>query len=341
MIKEQRLDLHLPTSWAACTTQELEIIAEVLVRHMAQASPLHPFDMYAVKAELFFRLAGIEIVEQLNPVVNVESQYYVCRCPKQKTDNFQLYLWQIDAWIGKGEVTLQDGKVIKKDNLLGWLDGNDGTTIPIFPYPMITRKKNFWSRKKFKGPEPLMDGFTWQRYRFAQDLFEYHTNVSNQLLDMQHHRIDHTDEEIKKMESNVDSAKAMFLATIFNGKITTVDEQTKKIVKSYAYHSNQSTDNQMYFRNWSPVQWQVILFWWNGMMEYLKKKFPHMFKKGDVAENQATNPMEVYTRTTATLEKYLNLNEDEVNRQFYTVVLQHIDDMIKENEEMKRIKAKS
>ena len=40
------------------------------------------------------------------------------------------------------------------------------------------------------------------------------------------------------------------------------------------------------------------------------------------------------------MEKYLGMTEAEVNRQLYTVVFQHLEDMAKEAEEMEKIRNK-
>jgi hypothetical protein len=53
-----------------------------------------------------------------------------------------------------------------------------------------------------------------------------------------------------------------------------------------------------------------------------------------------TNPFQLYTRTIATMEKYLGLDEDKVNSQTYTLVLQHLEDMAKESEEIEKMKRK-
>ena len=40
------------------------------------------------------------------------------------------------------------------------------------------------------------------------------------------------------------------------------------------------------------------------------------------------------------MEKYLGLDEDKVNGQTYTLVLQHLEDMAKESEEIEKMKRK-
>ena len=50
--------------------------------------------------------------------------------------------------------------------------------------------------------------------------------------------------------------------------------------------------------------------------------------------------MEIYTATTATMQKYAGLTEDQVNTQSYSLVLEHLERLSKENEEMEKIRNK-
>ena len=335
MYVPKKIDINLPLTWNSCTTEQLEIIAQVLLSRVANATIYTPFDLQECKAELFFRLSDIQVLEKENPVVPIENQYFLC---SYKGEVFQLYLWQIEYWLGEGEVILPDKRKVRKQHMLGFLDGPnkqyDGLTV--FPYPVM--KRGLW-RKEFHGPDMLMQNFSWQQYRFAQDWLDYHTRASNYLLQMQKKRSQFSDEDMAKAEKNVDMARASFLATIFNGKVKGVDEQSQRFYKDWEYRSNQHTDNAKYFRHFDPIKFQVITFWWNGMMYYLQQKYPNMFKKGD-PNTSSSNPLEVYVRTSATLEKYLGFTEKEINNQLFHVVLQHIDDMIKENKEMERINGK-
>lgn len=335
MLSTKKININLPTSWDSCTTEQLETIASVLLRHVAAATIYTPFDLLACKTELFFALSGVKLLANLNPVVPTESQYYLC---SYKGETFQLYLWQLEYWLGKGSVTLPNNHKVQQQHFLGFLEGPnakfDGLTR--FPYPVI--KRGFWG-KEFHGPEALMQNFSWQQYRFAQDWLDYHTRVSNHLLYQQKHRSSFSQKEIDKTVQNVDMARASFLATIFNGKVRGVDELSQKFYKAWEYRSNQHSENAKYFRHFDPVKFQVITFWWNGMMAYLQKQYPNMFKPAS-PESDTSNPLEVYVRTSATLEKYLGFTEKQINNQLFHVVLQHIDDMIKENKEMEKIRNK-
>ena len=48
----------------------------------------------------------------------------------------------------------------------------------------------------------------------------------------------------------------------------------------------------------------------------------------------------LYTRQTATMEKYLSTNEEQLNHELYTNVLQHMQDMVDESDRMKEMSRK-
>jgi len=297
------------------TVKELETIAEVLITEAKRSSNRRPFNSLAAKVSMFLKLAELELVESINPEVAVEEQYYVVR-NKQK-DTFHLYLWQIHYWIQEN---------------MKWID--KPSTLTRFPYPTIRRRFT-----TFKGPSALMQNFSWRQYRIACDYMSYYINQENHLLVMQQSG-KYSSSEIKKQRKHVNSAKALFLATIFCRRIKSVNEETKRKEKDFTYVSNQSSDNSLYFRNFPDEQFQVVLFWWTGMMNYLKGKYPKCFKSESPKKQAQTNPLDLYTRTTATLEKYLNQNEDEQNRKLYTVVLQHLNDMVVQNEQIEAMNRK-
>ena len=65
----KKINLTLPRHWNQCTTEQLELIANVMQEQVRRVDRYHPFDMRNVKLALFFVLAGIEIVESPNPRV--------------------------------------------------------------------------------------------------------------------------------------------------------------------------------------------------------------------------------------------------------------------------------
>lgn len=341
-----KIDLTLPRRWNACTREQLEIIADVMREQVERQDRYHPFDMWNIKVALFFAFAGIEIVEGLNPRVPIEEQYYTCRL-KGRKDTFSLYLWQISYWLAPKAKTNNKKSaeyMAQGAGMLDWLDGDGGDHLTKFVYEEVKRRKRgkWWRCKRtFRGPLPDLDGFSWAQYRFASDTMQGYMQVSNNLLKMKA-KGSFTDTQIMKQTRGADLARAMFLATIFNGKTKFVDTNTGVVKYDYQYESNQCSDNAEYFRDFPDTQWQVILFWWTGVMHMLSKRYPHVFKvqKLKRGQKQPTTPLEIYTATTATMQKYVGLTEEQVNRQSYSLVLEHLERLSKENEEMERIRSK-
>lgn len=332
MFTPERIDLRIPTSWRQATTKELELIARIMMTESQRMTPYHPFDMQSVKVAVFLLLSGLEICSDIVPAVNVEDQYYQCRRTSERRwykrwwnfirqkDNqpFSLYLYQIR-------------EICEKH--LSWLD--QPSNIVRFPYPKMKR-----NGVSFMPPSALMQDFSWQRYRFATDFMAGYIQASNMLIRMKKSKVAYSLSDYRKQEKLVEDYRAMFLATLFVRKIKKMDNDTHIVVRDFAYASNQSVDNMNFFRHFPDEKFQVVLFWWGGVHLWLQKKYPHCFKKSDVKKAMA-NPLELYTRTTATMEKYLGMKEVDVNRELYTVVFQHLEDMAKEAEEMEKVRNKN
>ena len=47
--KPRQIDLHLPTGWNRCTTEELEAIAAAIIQEQQRVDRYHPFDWSRVK----------------------------------------------------------------------------------------------------------------------------------------------------------------------------------------------------------------------------------------------------------------------------------------------------
>lgn len=358
-----KIDLKLPSSWNRCTLPQLRAIAEIMVDRALHASPLRPFDMMDVKIAVFFRLTNIEVVEPLNPRATLEAQYYTCRLRTYfleekgrgvtfrawnkfkawfirrvvgRGETFRLYVWQIHSWLF---ATPAKGKNRAQPGLLDWLDMEQGGGLLLFPLREISRRRWLAFREvPFRGPAPLMDGFSWQRYRFAQDHMQNYMTAQNRLVQVQQMGRKASPADVQKAIKSVDQAKALFLATIYERRITFVDEETGCTVTRFHYRSNQFSDYAPYFRNFPDRDWQLVLLWWSSMMAYLGKTFPKVFKKQPVGKNERpANPLEIYTRTTATMEKYLSMTARDVDREPYTTILQQLEDISRHNEEMERI----
>ena len=366
----RNVSLTLPRSWNECTTEQLELISRIMLEQIERVDRYHPFDMRNVKIACFFVLSDIEIVEAPDESLPIDEQCYMCRFSsgkgkakrswlskhqgqRHRDDPFPLYLWQLNYWLSpKAKTKAKDSVEYLSSGagLLDWLDNNRGSYLTRFPYPtMRLRAKDGSSRIKvrmlrskveFEGVAQDMDGFSWRQYRFATDLMGQYTSLSNNLLRMQR-KGTFTEEQIAQQANNVDLARAMFLATIFNRRIDYIDSNTNMQVRDFHYDTHQHNDNAAYFRHFPDHQWQPILFWWTGMMQTLSTRYPHVFKvqKLDRQERPST-PLEIYTATIATMQKYASLTEDQVNNQSYSLVLEHLERLSKENEEMEKIRKK-
>ena len=365
----RNVSLTLPRSWNECNTEQLELISRIMLEQIERVDRYHPFDMRNVKIACFFVLSEIDIVEAPDESLPIDEQCYMCRFSssgkgkakrswlrkhqgqRHRNDPFPLYLWQLNYWLSpKAKTKAKDSVEYLSSGagLLDWLDNNLGSYLTRFPYPtMRLRAKDGSSRIKFRmlrskvefeGVAQDMDGFSWRQYRFATDLMGQYTSLSNNLLRMQR-KGTFTEEQIAQQANNVDLARAMFLATIFNRRIDYIDSNTNMKVRDFHYDTHQHNTNAAYFRHFPDHQWQPILFWWTGMMQTLSTRYPHVFKvqKLDRQERPST-PLEIYTATIATMQKYASLTEDQVNNQSYSLVLEHLERLSKENEEMEKIR---
>ena len=312
----ERIDLRKPKGWSDMTVTELETVASVLVEAAAKKPAL---TMNEVKVRLFLALTKLEVLETANPAKPVEEQYLVV-CRRGHVERLVMYLWQMHYWM---------------EEQMGWLD--KPSNLLMFPYKEY--KKWTWKgRHKYEGPSALMQNFQWRQYRIAGEYMGYFITESNRLVKMRESNVSAS--EIKKQLHAVARAKGLFLATLFNRKVKFVDAETKLIRKEFVYVSSQSIRNWRDFEHFSDVKFQVVLFWWTGTMNWLQKKYPKVFRSGSPKKNAVSNPLELYTRQTATMEKYLGINEEELNRELYTNVLQHLQDMMDESDRMKELNNK-
>ena len=133
-------------------------------------------------------------------------------------------------------------------------------------------------------------------------------------------------------------AQREFLAILFKPK--TLDGKTAEHTSSISHLTS------AIFTDFSPVKWQVILFWWSSLMSMLAKKFPKVFKSQPVGQGkrrpqQQDTPWDFYNRVTATIQKYIGgLSEQDVNNATYGTILQQLEMMADEVAEMEKIKRK-
>lgn len=329
MSNTKHLDLHVPRGWAYCTTRELEMIAEEMIRAqmVASLSRFHPFDWTEIKTRLFFRFSGVEIVSQyVYDGDETDARYglttFVCR---HGNVEFELQTWQVHSFLEQ----------------LSWLDAVDakGRALPMpklmWPYPerlWRLRCKRWKPEKDYYRPGELLDGLSWAQYRLANDWMEVYTNASNALIMEQEKHAKANPERIRSFAEQQENARLEVLAQLF-------------YLSDPAEPSRVKSAPRRLLRKITEVEWQVIMFWWSSMMQYLKEQYPKCFKSSDKKprsrSKQQPLPIELYTRSMATLQKYLGgLTEDEINAQTAHAILRHLNDMAVEAEEMKKIRKK-
>ena len=356
---QRKINLTLPRSWNECSTEQLELISRIMLEQIERADRYHPFDMRNVKIACFFVLSGMEIVEGIDESKSIEEQHYVCRLSipshrnrlfrirKQQEETFPIYLCDINYWLTPKPKTDDRNSaeyLAAGAGLLDWLDQENGAYLTRFPYPTLRlRNKRGLLRRKtdYAGPAQDMDGFSWQQYRFAADLMGQYISLSNNLVKMKQMKGRFTAEQIAQQADSMDQARSMFLATIFNRRIDFIDPNTNLKVHDFHYDTRQYETQSTVFRHFPDHKWQPILFWWTGMTHTLSRRYPHVFKVQKLnRKEQPSTPLEIYTATIATMQKYASLTEDQVNNQSYSLVLEHLERLSKENEEMEKIRKK-
>ena len=337
------IDLHLPTSWNACTTEELEAIAAAIISEQQRVDRYHPFDWSRVKLNVVLAVNHIEVVSDAAPrggnsLGFMGDEEYLVRRSKDEEP------WGITV-----------GHLLALTEKLAWIDDEKSDkTVFRFPYPTLevsgSRDKGtgtwfksgdkgtgtwFKSERTYQsplsplsplslvGPPPLLDGYTWKEYRWLTDWMQEYMRIANALAQGKR--------EDGRGKAALDSARNEFLAVLFKPK-----EGTSAI-------SHLTSD---IFEDFSPVKWQVILFWWSSLMAQLAKKFPKVFKqqpvgKGKRKQQQKDTPWDFYNRVTATIQKYVGgLSAQDVDDQPYGVTLQQLEMMATEAAEMEKLKKK-
>lgn len=336
-MKQNTLDLKVPKGWQMCSTRELEMIAEEILRAqmIASLSRFRPFDWLEIKTRLFFRFAGVDIVsvedrvteyQDSSPDIGTEEQVFVCRLSKKNSQfsifnsQFELKTWQVHSFLEQ----------------LSWLDATDskGRPVPMpkmmWPYP----KRIWWLRWRTPGGE-LLDGMTWQTYRLINDWMEAYTMVANQLVEARQKPAARSQGNRHLIHRLARIRRASPLDPLIRQ-----ERDVREAVLALIFGCKKW---RIRLARISEVEWQVIMFWWSSMMQYLKEQYPKCFKAPTkrTRTKQQPLPIELYTRSMATLQKYLGgLTEDEINRQTAHAILRHLNDMAVEAEEMEKIRKK-
>ncbi len=334
----RQIDLHLPTGWNRCTTEELEAIAAAIIQEQQRVDRYHPFDWSRVKLNIVLSINGITVLRD-NDISKGDESEWLVRRPQDKEP------WPITV-----------GQLMALTERLTWIDDEKASKVIFqFPYPELElvhgsgfmvqgSKRKAHSPKPFLrpdgskrpkaertinrkpltvvGPPPLLDGYTWQEYRWMTDWMQAYMQHSN-----------------AKNAEGAAQAQREFLTVLFKpaGKPTETGaaEHTSAI-------SHLTSD---IFTGFSPIKWQVILFWWSSLMSMLAKKFPKVFKQQPVGKGkrrqQQDTPWDFYNRVTATIQKYIGgLSEQDVNNATYGTILQQLEMMADEAAEMEKLKHK-
>ena len=353
--KNIHIDLRLPRGWNQCATEQLEMIAATIMRHTLRQDRYHPFDWLRVKTELFFLLTETHPLpaethplplparggssypastdEEQQPLMvafNDRRPWWKKVITPSHTGEgrgrgpFPLHAWQVHSFI---------------DQHLKWLDDEKAQPLIVFPYKRLFREWRWqwrWPfiKKHYLAPGELLQDFSWEQYRHLQDYMELFVRQQNQILKLQQTAVGapvpaaakapvpdgSPSGKLAALQREAQATRNRFLAVLFKLGDNRQSAITKKV-----------TD----------VRWQVILFWWSGLMRYLQKEYPHCFKSsGGKKGKTPANPLQLYVNITATMQKYLQLDEDKVNRQTFHLTLEALERMAKEAEEMERISKK-
>ena len=227
----RQIDLHLPTGWNRCTTEELEAIAAAIIQEQQRVDRYHPFDWSRVKLNVVLAVNSIEVVSQPVPVIKDYSHddTYLVRRSKDEES------WPITV-----------GQLVALTERLAWIDDEKASKVIFqFPYNSLNIEHGTLNIK-VQGPPPLLDGYTWNEYRLLTDWMQAYMRHSNALLQVK------SEEQRVKNREAMENARNEFLAILFKP----AGEKIFNVQSSM-------------FNNFSPVKWQVILFWWSSIMSML------------------------------------------------------------------------
>lgn len=309
----RKIDLKVPTGWNQCTREQLEAVAGIILRRTMMQDRYHPYDPVQMKAEAFFALAGLTVLDKRTE--GTEDDVFLCSYVKNKKEEpFPLAVWQVHSFI---------------DQHLKWLD--EFTGLQLFPYHdlghywRVDRRWPWVHRCRLGFEGELLDGMTWQQYRFAQEWLSYYVDVNGQLAARAHGVRNNVQSrtDADSLASEALRARTEFLRAVYRLPDGHYPRQLRRM---------------------SAERFQVILIWWQSMMAEMQRKYKRCFKSSSSSRGSASRqqnlPIDLYTRSTATLQKYLAQTEEQINQQPCRVILQHLDDMAREAEELEKINKK-
>ena len=78
------------------------------------------------------------------------------------------------------------------------------------------------------------------------------------------------------------------------------------------------------------------------MMHYLKEHYPRCFRSAPAKRKSKNppNPFNLYTSIITTIQDKAHIDEDKINNQTYTIVLEHLERIARENEEIEKMNKK-
>lgn len=353
--RDLRVKIDLPKGWNYLTTEQMEKVSAILIESAKKYNATGLYSQGELFARVFFELSGLRVMPNSSLLTpNSEDKYYDCEfIDEEKRKTLQM----VDGKIAPIRIYVSEVAAIthllpteidKKGNIvpptggLNWL--LQPSDVVKFPYPEvelldISSPKKARVKVKFEGPGYLMSNFTWRQYRNACDFMSYLSKMENTLVAMQKNSAAYGATKVAQQNERVKKVRAQFLATLFNRQVEHIDRETGNRINDYFYVSSQCHDNEHFFLDWSEAKFQCVSLWWQGMMNYLSKQYPKVFKKEKVGKASDDDPFKLYTRSTTTMIKYSQSNEEEVNRTTYTIILQHINDMAEENERIEQMKS--
>lgn len=116
----RQIDLHLPTGWNRCTTEELEAIAAAIIQEQQRVDRYHPFDWSRVKLNIVLSINGITVLRD-NDISKGDESEWLVRRPQDKEP------WPITV-----------GQLMALTERLTWIDDEKASKVIFqFPYPEL------------------------------------------------------------------------------------------------------------------------------------------------------------------------------------------------------------
>ncbi len=361
------IDLHLPNSWNALSTEQLEGICRLLIqttRH-DQQHPYAPVTRTAFLVQAFMEVAGLEPIGELTlpdgvqlftqigtdddnePIFAFDPACLASSFDCQFRDEAKRKeLQTFDGAIRPICITLSeimtlatgydDGfdpdshRPLHHDGQIEWL--LKPSRLTRFPYPEYRV-----GDKVYHGPSPMMADMSWKQYRFSSNILGDIINGENMLLRLRDkHGSDHP--QVLQLNAQLNHARANWLANLFTLPVAHIDAETQQPVTDYHYVSDQYDRNHADFLDFPDYKYQAVSLWWQGMMDHLSRVYPKIFARGG-GSVRPSDALTTYTRSTATMMKYIGATESEVNNTLFSIILQHIQDMA-ENDRVKEISSR-